>query len=154
MSETVKVRDNGADSVVSSLGSASSNGKTADAGIIAETGATRLHTNANMTLAELAATHEFGLGVPRRSWLRDWVDNNIDAIKKRLLQAGTRIAKGKSTKDKELKKIARWAELELREYIAARIDPPNSARTVLQKGSDVPLVDTGEMFEAIGSRVK
>jgi hypothetical protein len=97
----------------------------------------------------VAAAHELGLGVPERSWLRGWADENEDenaALMKRIARG---IAKG----DIPLEQLAEQTALSMtsgiQERISRGIPPPLSQTTIDRKGSSVPLIDTGQLRTSI-----
>lgn len=96
-----------------------------------------------------AAIHELGLGVPRRSWLRDWVNPRRNEIRKRLSNAIQNIALREADPGREMGSIAAWAVGEIQQRIAGGIAPPNSFQTVAAKGSSKPLIDTGRLRTSI-----
>lgn len=105
----------------------------------------------NYSLAEIAAVHEFGSEdgtIPKRSFLRDWVDGNRDDIEKFLVRAlvaqteGQRIEKG-------LGQLGEYAIGQIKERISDNIPPPLSDATIKRKGSSVALIDTGQLRGSI-----
>jgi hypothetical protein len=103
------------------------------------------HPNANQgeTVAEIAQDHEFGFGVPQRSWLRAWVDSTDF---KPLI------------KDLPLEERADTLARRLQDSIQGRIregkiPPPNSPRTILAKGHDKTLIDTETFVNAVTAKV-
>jgi hypothetical protein len=117
------------------------------------------HSEGDATLAEVAAAHEFGIGVPNRSWLRSWFDQN----RSRLIHE--MVAAARAEYGGEHDAIERWAEAkasELAEWIEqedahlAALSP----RTVAEKRShdlaqpETPLVATHQLVAAIKSLVE
>lgn len=100
------------------------------------------------TVIDVATKHEFGLGVPRRSFIADWADESEAEARRRLRKAAERI-ESPGDLDKELNKFGLWAVGDIVQRITRRIDPPNSQATEDRKGSDVPLVDTGQLKSSI-----
>jgi hypothetical protein len=113
-----------------------------------------------ITVAELAAIHEFGLGnVPERSFIRSFFDGHekeISAMFLRLMKAEMlrAIRTGKpiadNAKRKILEKIGLWMVREIQMRIAnGDITPPLDSKTVERKGSSTPLIDTGQLRSSI-----
>lgn len=101
------------------------------------------------TVADIAAFHEFGLGVPQRSFLRGWVDEQSDDIYKTMRSVGKLMIAGKVDSQQALDQAgARFVGL-IQKRIADRIEPELSEKTVMRKGSDVPLIDTGVLRSSI-----
>ncbi len=100
------------------------------------------------TVADVARIHEFGIGVPRRSFIADWADEAEPEAKRRLRKAAERlITKGDLKKELEL--FGLWAQGAIQMRISSRIGPPLSKARVRQKGSDVPLIDTGQLRSSV-----
>lgn len=107
-----------------------------------------------MTLIEVAIANEFGTDtIPERSFLRGWVDENQERIVAFIASFAEPIVEGKLTPQQAMHQIGLWAQGQIQERIAARIPPPNSAVTVANKGSDVPLIDTGQLRASISYKV-
>src|ERR1700682_419186 len=108
-----------------------------------------MHTKANMPCDELGKFHEFGLGVPQRSFLRGWVDENREAIRRQLGFYTEMTLRGSMTWRAALTKFGEWAVAGIHARMRAHIPPPLAASTVKRKGSDIPLIDTQELYNAI-----
>jgi hypothetical protein len=104
-----------------------------------------------LTVVEVATVHEFGdpeQGIPRRSFIRDYVDLHRRELEARLTRLGRQVIKGKSLKTL-LDQYGLVVVGEIQTRIANKISPPNSPVTVKRKGSDVPLIDTGQLRSSI-----
>jgi hypothetical protein len=117
------------------------------AGILEQGGAT--HDEASgLTVAALAEIHEFGLGVPERSFIRAWFDAKqpeIWAVIQAAFAPGVApaIAAGRA---------AIRIETLIKNWINEKVNLPALApATIARKGSDVPLVDTGVLRSAISA---
>jgi hypothetical protein len=108
-----------------------------------------------VTNADLGLIHEFGTAtVPERSWLRrtfrnaPWLPKFVGALAKQVLS-------GKMTEDKALEILGMKGATEAKKTITAGdpIPPPNAPATIRAKGSSRPLVDTGQMVNAISFQV-
>lgn len=113
------------------------------------------------TQASIAAAHEFGLGVPQRSFLRSWFDANLTDIRQEYEWQRDRTRQLLRRRRLTLKewrqvlgRLGAWAVGEIQEEIHAGIDPPNADSTEELKGSSTPLIDTGQLVSGITSRVK
>lgn len=107
------------------------------------------HTDSEMSVGEIASIHELGLGVPERSWLRAWVDENETQIQDDLRAAMRQVILGKFTKDQAISILAIKYVGEMQARIAAGIEPPNAPSTIARKESSTPLIDTGQLRSAI-----
>lgn len=109
-----------------------------------------------LTVGQVAEWAELGLGQPQRSWLRGWIDTHEDEINDRVDKEMRAVILGERTQDLALKRIGVWLQGELQKNIAdfpANGFQPNSPDTIAQKGSAVPLIDTGQLRSSITHRV-
>lgn len=100
------------------------------------------------TTAQVAAVHELGAGVPRRSWLRDWVEPHRRQIAMKMRQAVDAIHRG-ARPDRVLGLIGVWAVGQIQRRISDNIGPALSPATIARKGSSVTLIDTGQLRASI-----
>jgi hypothetical protein len=105
------------------------------------------------TVADVATMHEFGIGVPRRSFIADWADEALSAAQGRLRKAAQRIAKG-GDEALELERFGLWAQGEIQKRMSKGIPPALSPVTIARKGADIPLIDTGQLRSSITYEVK
>jgi hypothetical protein len=125
--------------------------------------ASKKHPNADgLTVAEVGSFHEFGINVPRRSFLRDWFDENKETLSKRLRNIAKRIASphSKMTSKKGLNIFGAISVGEIQSRITSGIFPPLSEvtkkrRAGTKKGtiSATPLIDTGQLRSSITWKV-
>lgn len=100
-----------------------------------------------MRVIELAEIHEFGIGVPPRSFVRSWADGNEARLKKKI---GEIAKKNFPDLDRAADQAALWLEGDCQKNIADKnIVPENAKSTIRRKGSDTPLVDTGVLKASI-----
>ncbi len=108
-----------------------------------------------LTIGELAAIHEFGLGsVPQRSFLQGWADENKEQIKT-VVRKGAQalVSKRLDSPLQFLNQVGSWAVGQIQVRMAANIPPPLSPITIKRKGSSVALIDTGQLRSSISFRV-
>jgi len=147
---TVRVVDKGANKLLKDLAVAA---LATDIGIMgSEAGDT--YEGGGMTTAEVAERHEFGIGVPQRSWLRGYVDENESIIMARLRAISDSIARGKGSLRIGLEQLGVLTVGEIQERISNRIAPALAEATIKRKGSDVPLIDTGQLRSSVTHIVK
>jgi hypothetical protein len=102
-----------------------------------------------LTNVDLGAIHEYGLGVPQRSFLRQWADESQDAIASQIEQAVDAVLGGATPQD-AAQRLALWAEGEVKARLIAGIGPPLSEATKRKRGESAKaLVDTGQMLGSI-----
>lgn len=107
-------------------------------------------------IAARAAVHEFGsqkAKIPKRPFMRQTHDKNRAEIDKKIEDGYSLIVAGKGTANKILKKIGSWYEGAMKKEIVDGDFTPLDARTIARKGSDTPLIDTGDMRRAITNKL-
>lgn len=104
---------------------------------------------ANSEVAYIAAIHEFGVAnagrnhnivIPRRSWLRDYVDNDIVKIRKRLRNAAKQSTLGNMSLKKAFDIFGAATQGDIQARISTSIPPPNAESTIVQKKSSTTLI--------------
>lgn len=113
----------------------------------------------DLTVAEIAAIHEFGLGVPERSWLRDFVDENREQLSDMLATTALQIAKGVN-QDTAMNRFGLAVVGLIRKRIVAGIEPELAEETKLEKmrvtggkAKDTPLIRFGQFVSAIAHEI-
>lgn len=107
-----------------------------------------------LTVLDVAIFNEFGLGVPERSFLRAWIDEN-EAQNSELLRRAAKMAlKGDKTLHEALELLGMKFAGGIQQRIAQGISPANAPATIAKKGSDKPLIDTGQLRQAITHAVR
>lgn len=153
----VRVVDHGADALMERM----KLGGTVDVGVQgSEAGAAHEQGHGSsttvQTVVEVATIHEFGdpeNGIPRRSFIRDYVDLFRRDLEDRLRRLGQEVIKGQPMKPL-LEQFGLVAVGEIQTRIANKIPPPNSKAWADIKGSDTPLIDTGQLRSSITHKVE
>jgi len=123
------------------------------------------HHSKGATYGEVAMWLEYGVPLddgshsPARSWLHDWLDENVNDITRQLATDTLRVLFGKPPEDEKFALEKRG--LMYRHQIIDRIEqiPSNwdalKAATVKRKGGiDTPLIDTEKFINAIRYKVE
>lgn len=106
------------------------------------------------TIGEIAEKHELGLGVPRRSWLLDYLDETKRSRAALMREAMKRVIAGKQSRKQAMEGLGYKAAKGIRDRIAqGRVKPANAASTVRKKKTDVPLVETYTLHNHITYKV-
>jgi hypothetical protein len=63
------------------------------------------------------------------------------------------VAQGKLTADKAAERVALACEGSMKKRISRGVPPPNAAETIRRKGSSKPLINTGQLRNAIRGKV-
>jgi len=105
-------------------------------------------------VVDVAVSHEFGIGVPERSFLRSTVSENRKKYVKMLSNGLAKVRQGKLTVDQMLKVIGIEASVDVKQKITDIDTPPNSQKTEDRKGFNNPLIETGHMQRQVTYEVK
>lgn len=106
--------------------------------------------NDEATVADIASFHEFGLGVPRRSFIADYVDESETKIKDDLRKIGAALVEGKiATPEQGLDRFGLLQKAEVQKRIRDGIEPENDPATIAAKGSSTPLIASGKLWTSI-----
>lgn len=119
-----------------------------------------MQDDSDLTVAEIAAIHEFGLGVPERSWLRDFVDENREQLSDMLATTAKLIAEGKYPPDVAMNRFGLAVVGMVKKRIVAGIQPELTEETKLEKqrvtgggAKDTPLIRFGQFISAIAHEI-
>lgn len=105
-------------------------------------------------MAQIAMFNELGTSTsPPRPFLRMTVDENQQKINAMCEQQAKNIAKG-GTAEKSLKELGAFGVSLVQEKIGNGSFTPNAPSTVKAKGSDKPLIDTGQMRQSVHYVIK
>lgn len=119
-------------------------------GILQEEGA---QEHGKTTVLDVATYNEFGLGVPERSFLRAWFDLNHKTVREQFSKLMRKVVKGLELQN-ALDQLGLWMVGSIQKRITEHIPPPNAESTKKRKGSDVPLIDTGQLRSSVTHRVE
>lgn len=119
----------------------------------------------NGSVIERAIYNEFGTKggasgggwggpIPERPFFRNAMRANQKRYNQLLKISAKKILSGETTLRAVLTKLGIVAQGNIQEEITKLKSPPNSPVTVERKGSSNPLIDTGEMRQAVTWRVK
>jgi len=104
------------------------------------------------TVGDIATFNELGLGVPKRSFIADFVDQNEGKIKSMIRALTKRIINGSDPRT-ELEIFGLQLVGEIQERISSGIPPENAESTKKKKqkggGSTTPLINTGQLRSSI-----
>lgn len=126
-----------------------------DVGILAADGAAAYAGGDGATVLEVAMWNEFGAGhVPERSFIRAWFDENEDACGRAVVAMMRAVLAGRYTSKQAVELLAQRFVAEIQRRMAQGIPPPNAPSTVAAKGSDKPLIDTGQLRSSISYLVR
>lgn len=108
-----------------------------------------------ITMAELGEIHEFGLGVPQRSFIAGWFDENESRLRAQTMGMAKKYAQGTlESLEQGYEQLGNLYVGEIQRRIAEGIDPPLAPSTIQRKGSSTPLIDTGQLRSSITYQVR
>lgn len=146
-------RDLGYRDLVRRVEKASGAGRSVTVGIHAEDDAAT--ADGSSTILEVASYHEFGIGVPERSFVRNWAEENEKENEEILRKLAESVVKGQNTVEEGLEKAGLVLAASMRARIqAGQITPALAESTIERKGSSVPLIDQGVLVSSIASKVE
>jgi hypothetical protein len=111
-----------------------------------------------LSILELAAIHEFGspaANIPQRSFIGSTMNEKEREIAELCAKLVGKIYEGKMTAEKALEILGQFLAAEIKKKVTTgdHIPPPLAPATVAAKGSDRPLVDTGQMINSVTHKV-
>lgn len=106
-----------------------------------------------LTIVEIGAFNEFGLGVPERSFIRAWFDEGKTVNHAALKRAVERVMRGEITAEQALDQLGLQFVGEVQKRISQGVPPPNAPATIRRKGSSKPLIDRGQLRQSLTHKV-
>lgn len=105
------------------------------------------------TVGEIATFQEFGTKtIPPRPFISGWFQSGNLELVEAAKALAKKVASGDLTPEEFIELVGAKAVGEIQKYIANRVPPPLSPKTVARKGSSVPLIDTGVLRSSISYR--
>jgi hypothetical protein len=129
-------------------------GAAVSVGITSESGEKAHDEAEGMTVLDIGAIHEFGIGVPERSFIRGWFDAFRDQARKLIKAAMEAVVAGKLTKAQALDMVGVRLQGECQKNMTTAPFEPLKRATILRKGSSKPLIDTGQLRSSITYKVE
>lgn len=113
---------------------------------------TERHDNAGISLASLAAVHEYGStarNIPERPFQRDTFERTKNHIQKVILNEFSKVLTNKQGAKKALAAVGEWYTGQMKNTLKKGSFTPLSIKTIAKKGSSKPLIDTGQLRNSI-----
>jgi hypothetical protein len=138
-------------------------------GIHQDTGAATKQTRGKgspMTLLDVATAHEYGgpwkqakdgtryQSPPRRSFIRDWFDEELQPNLRFVVKVSQQVLKGKMSELQALTLMGLKFQGAIRARISRGIAPELSDETIKRKGSSKPLIDTGQLRAGVSWEIE
>ena len=106
-----------------------------------------------LDVAFVGALNDFGTDrIPSRPWQRGWFDGNIENITEKVKKIIGSMLDGNMTVKEGIEELGFYGATELKQSIVTWKIPPNAPLTILKKGFDDPLIDTGQMRDTINHK--
>lgn len=112
------------------------------------------HNDSDLTVAQVASIHEFGLGVPERSFLRSTMDEHEAQLLQLASRLGQGVIDGRFSQQQALGLLGEKGVGLVVDKIRSHIEPPNAPSTIKRKGSDTPLIDSAQLAQSITAQVQ
>lgn len=141
-------QDEGFDKLMTTF-SLNDGGSTVDVGFLRSSG---MHKNADLSVAALAAVHEFGSSdgrIPERSFMRSAVDGSKNQLQALVDKISAKVFDGDMDRKKGLGLIGQFLKDRIVAKINSGVPPPNAPSTVARKGSSKTLIDTGQLKNSV-----
>lgn len=117
--------------------------------------ARELHEDARMSVGELAAMHELGLGVQKRSWLVSWMDANQDAMLRQARSQLSAVMAGRKTYRAAAETLgSEWVAGLQKNIVGGHVTPKLAPSTVARKGHGIPLLASHKLKDSITFSLK
>jgi hypothetical protein len=114
-------------------------------------------SHGELAVIDVGTINEFGgpnNNPPRRSFIRDWADENRTAHEENLRKIAVAVLYGKTPSMKiAFDRFGLRCVGEVQKRISDGIDPPQAESTIARKGSSTPLIDTGLLRASIAHKV-
>lgn len=132
-------------------------------GVLESEGAKPHDGDPRITLAELAAIHEYGApraGIPARSYLRRTFEEGRSQLEQTMVKLARGVVGARLEVEDALNQLGAWGAAAVKNRIKAHIPPPLKAATVKKKlsaghaGGSTPLVATGQLLNSITWEIK
>ncbi|MGM8939554.1 hypothetical protein ACS8E2_12760 [Psychrobacter glaciei] len=108
----------------------------------------------SISIKDLAAIHELGLGVPKRPFVAPALNKNRANYIKYVGRQITPIIRRRQSMNATWQTVGVMAVADIQKYMVTAKFTPLAPSTIKRKGSSKPLIDTGQMRQAITYRVK
>jgi hypothetical protein len=95
----------------------------------------------------------WGGPIPERPFMRNAMRDNQGSYKSALRVSAAKILRGDTSLSTVMQKLGILAQGDIQKEITSLMSPPNSPVTIALKGSSKPLIDTGEMRQAVTFKV-
>ncbi len=147
MAHGVTVKDNGLKAFIKHMKAAK---PTLKVGILSKEAGEPANKSPGLTVLDVACFNEFGGGnTPERSFIRAWCEQKQAEIVETISKQAAIAVKNRTPWETVLERIGLYCVGGMQQRISDGIEPPNADSTIKAKGSDKPLIDTGQLRSSI-----
>ena len=110
------------------------------------------HGDSGLSNADIWIIHELGApdaNIPARAPLRTTFEQKLDELKGMQYKLAKALLNDKMDVHRAFNILGAWGAAAIKATIKAGLPPPNAASTIRRKGSSVPLIDTGQLINAV-----
>lgn len=102
------------------------------------------------SLADVARWNHWGTStIPSRPFLLMALSGDRPDVQRAVKAVAKGVMQGRLTTDQALNLLGIWGVKEVQRVIQLGVEPPNAPSTVQRKGSSTPLIDKGQLRQAI-----
>lgn len=115
------------------------------------------HSDTDLSMHELGMVHEYGSptrNIPARPFIEPPIKDNVEKYKRMMRDQALKLIFRRTTLNNALSLVGEAGKADIQKYMLSANFTPLSAATIERKGSSKPLIDTGQMRNAITYEVK
>lgn len=115
------------------------------------------HSDTSLSMHELGMVHEYGSptrNIPARPFIAPPIKDNVEKYKRMMRDQALKLIFRRTTLHNALSLVGEAGKADIQKYMLSANFAPLSAATIERKGSSKPLIDTGQMRNAITYEVK
>lgn len=115
------------------------------------------HSDTSLSMHELGMVHEYGSptrNIPARPFIAPPIKDNVEKYKRMMRGQALKLIFRRTTLHNALALVGEAGKADIQKYMLSANFAPLSAATIERKGSSKPLIDTGQMRNAITYEVK
>jgi hypothetical protein len=110
------------------------------------------HSGTDLSMHELGMVHEYGSptrNIPARPFIGPPIADNVDKYKKIMRKQAARLLFRRTSLHNALSLVGEAGKADIQKYMLSANFKPLAASTIEAKGSSKPLIDSGQMRNAI-----
>ena len=115
------------------------------------------HSGTDLSMHELGMVHEYGSptrNIPARPFIGPPIKDNVEKYKRMMRDQALKLIFRRTTLNNALSLVGEAGKADIQKYMLSASFTPLSAATIERKGSSKPLINSGQMRNAITYEVK